>query len=71
MFTEVWLMKSLLHQNIDWSEVVARGCSVKKVFLKFLQNTVFQVFSCEFCEFSHRTPLVTASEWCQDNVSRQ
>ena len=47
-------------------EAVVRMCSVKKVFLE-KKETLAQVFSCEFCEifkntFSHRTPLVAASE---------
>ena len=29
-------------------EAMVPGCSVKKLFLKILQN--LQVFSCEFCE---------------------
>ena len=59
------------------SEAVARRCSVKKMFLKILQNlqentfikkdTLAQVFSSEFCElfnstFFYRTPPVIASE---------
>ena len=56
-------------------EAVLQRCSVKKVFYRsescnFIKNeTMAQVFSCEFCEISkntsfYRTPLVAASVSC-------
>ena len=59
--------------NVCISEAVVQSCSVKKVFLKILQNLqVFplaQVFPNNFCEilkntFFHRTPPVAASGIC-------
>ena len=61
----------------DFSEAVARRCSVKKMFLEISQNSqenncarvsllIKLQASCEFCElskntFSYRTPPVAAS----------
>ena len=64
-----------------FTESVIHRCFVKKVFSTVFsghrpaallkEEALAQVFSCEFCEisknaFSHRTPLVTASEFLTD-----
>ena len=58
--------------NHKQTKAVVRRCSVKKVFLKFVQNSQENNCACEFCEISkntssYRTPPVAAS---RQNICR-
>ena len=60
---------SLRYCHIRISEAVVQNCSVKKVFLKILQNSSGTGVSCEFCDilkntFFRRPPPVTVSGIC-------
>ena len=46
---------SLRYCNIRISEAVVENCSVKKVFLKILQNSSGAGVSCEFCDILKNT----------------
>ena len=66
-FKNVENIRAAAWYRTDWgTEAVARRCSVKKVFLEILKETLGQVFSWKFCEifknnFSYRTSPVAAS----------
>ena len=60
--------KKGIHRNFTkfTAKHLCQGLIFNKVFLKFKEETLAQVFSCEFCEISkktflHTTPLVAAS----------